>query len=708
MKSDPLLMYTMVDDQQRLAAVRRTGLLDAPNEERFDRLTRLACRLLRVPTALVSLMDADRQFYVSAQGLPEPWAGMREAPLSHSFCRSVVTTGLPLVVDNAAADPRLRNNPAVRDLGIVAYLAVPLALPSGTIVGALCVVDGIPRTWDAPEQEALNDLAGAVMAEIAAGLRHQELEAAGAALRDSEARLRLALEAGQLAFWELDLVSGKVVRASFHDQIFGYATPLPEWSYRAFLSHVLPDDREEVERVYKRVIQDRIDTPVECRIRRAGDGEVRWIEVHGQPYRGPDGQVIRVHGVLCDITNRKQTQAALRDGEARLRSILENVPDAIVVIDGQEKIESFSTAAERLFGYAAGEVIGRNVFMLMAGREHSDLPAGSAAAGKRAVIGTGGVLTGRRKDGSAFPVELAVGEVRADGRLLRTCFLRDLSEWQATEARLQELQAELLHVSRLSAAGEIASALAHELNQPLTAITSAIRAAQRRFAAMPHADTAESTKIHEAMKLAAEQALRAGQIVRHLREFVTPGDADRRLEDLPRLVEEAAGLALVGARERGIDVTFRFDPGLPPVVVDRIQVQQVLLNLVRNALEAMTADEGTGGGATRRRELVVAAALAAPDLVVIEVADTGPGLEPEVAGRLFDSFVSTKRGGMGMGLSISRTIIEAHGGSLWAEPNAAGGTVFRFTLPAAPPPDRVAAGQNMVAAGAPPGAEIER
>ena len=305
-------------------------------------------------------------------------------------------------------------------------------------------------------------------------------------------------------------------------------------------------------------------------------------------------------------------------------------------------------------------------------------------------------------------MELAVGEVHADGRLLRTCFLRDLSEWQATEARLQELQAELLHVSRLSAAGEIASALAHELNQPLTAITSAIRAAQRRFAAMPHAETAEATKIREAMKLAAEQALRAGQIVRHLREFITPGDADRRLEDLPRLVEEAAGLALVGARERGIDVTFRFDPGLPPVVVDRIQVQQVLLNLVRNALEAMTADEGAGGGATRRRELVIAAALAAPDLVVIEVADTGPGLEPKVAGRLFELFVSTKRGGMGMGLSISRTIIEAHGGSLGAEPNSAGGTVFRFTLPAAPPPDRVAAGQNMVAAGAPPGAEIER
>jgi two-component system sensor kinase FixL len=690
MINGPLLMHTMVDDQQRLAAVRRTGLLDAPNEERFDRLTRLACRLLRVPIALVSLMDADRQFYVSAQGLPEPWAGLREAPLSHSFCRSVVTTGLPLAVADASANPRLRNNPAIQDLGVVAYLAVPLALPDGAIVGALCVVDGRPRTWDAKEQEALTDLAGAVMAEIAAGLRHQELVASDMALRDSEVRLRLALEAGQLAFWELDLVSGNVVRASLHDQIFGYAKPLPEWSYKVFLSHVLPEDRAEVDRVYEMVIRDRIDAPVECRIRRADDGEVRWIEVHGQPYRGPNGQVIRLHGVLCDITHRKQTQAALRDSEARLRSILETVPDAMVVIDEQERIESFSTAAERLFGYAAGEVIGRDVSMLMTGREHSDHPGAYGATRKSAAV-TGGVLAGRRKGGSAFPVELAVGEVHADGKRLRTCFVRDLSEWQATEARLQELQAELLHVSRLSAAGEIASALAHELNQPLTAITSAIRAAQRRFASTWHGEARESTRIHEAMNLAAEQALRAGQIVRHLREFVTPGDTDRRLEDVPSLIEEAAGLALVGARERGVHVTFRFTPGLPPVVVDRIQVQQVLLNLVRNAFEAMTAEEAAGGAVSRPRELVIAATLAAPNLVVIEVADTGPGLAPEVAGRLFDSFVSTKAGGMGMGLSISRTIIEAHGGVLWAEPGPKGGAVFRFTLPAAPQSDTIVA-----------------
>lgn len=679
------LMHTKVDDQLRLAALRRTGLLDAPVEERFDRLTRLACRMLCVPIAIVSLKDYDRQFYVSAQGLPKPWADSREAPVSHSFCRSVLATGLPLAVNNAPADPRLRNNPAIRDLGVVAYLAVPLAMPDGAIIGVLCVADRTPRAWQPEHQEALADLAGAVMAEIAAGLRHQQLEVTTIALRESEARLRLALEAGQFAFWELDLESGNVIRAPFHDQIFGYSEPLPEWSYELFLSHVLPEDREDVERIYQRAIQGPVDTSLVCRIRRANDDEVRWIEVHGQPHRRPDGRATRLHGVTCDITARKKTEAALRDSEARLRSILETVPEAVIVIDEQERIESFCTAGERLFGYRTEEVIGRDVSLLVTSRDHYNPLTSYDITRMSSSNVPAGTLIGHRKGGSIFPVELAVGEVHVNGQRLRTCFLRDLTEQQATEARLQELQAELLHVSRLSAAGEIASALAHELNQPLTAITSAIRSAQLRLDAVPCAKAGDSTRICEAMGLAAEQALRAGQIVRRLREFVIPGDSDRRLEHLPMLVEEAAGLALVGARERGIVVTFLFHPELPPVVVDRIQIQQVLLNLIRNALEAMREEQALGDGASRPRELIIAATPTLPDLVTIEVADTGPGLAQDVASRLFASFVSTKPGGMGMGLSISRTIIEAHGGRLWAEPNPDGGTVFRFTLPAAPP-----------------------
>jgi two-component system sensor kinase FixL len=277
----------------------------------------------------------------------------------------------------------------------------------------------------------------------------------------------------------------------------------------------------------------------------------------------------------------------------------------------------------------------------------------------------------------------------------------DITERQAAESRLQELQAELLHVSRLSAAGEMASALAHELNQPLTAATSAIQAVRRMLASSPPAAAeGPATEMREAVDLAAEQALWAGRVVRRLRDFVARGEAEKRLEELPRLVEEASALALVGARERLVRVDVRFASALPLVLVDAIQIQQVLFNLIRNAVEAMSAGAACCDEAppTRRRGLVVSAAPVGPDLVEVAVADGGPGLSPEVAGRLFESFVTTKPNGMGVGLSICRSIVEAHGGRLWAEPNPGGGAVFRFTLPAAPLPGAGACPEAGVAA----------
>jgi two-component system sensor kinase FixL len=193
------------------------------------------------------------------------------------------------------------------------------------------------------------------------------------------------------------------------------------------------------------------------------------------------------------------------------------------------------------------------------------------------------------------------------------------------------------------------------------------------------ADGTGKADIHGALDFAAGQALRAGQIVRRLRSFVARGEADKRHEELGRLIEETSALALVGTRERGVHVAFRLDTGLPQVLVDRIQIQQVLHNLMRNAVEALTGKGGAGC-----RTLVVSAVRAGPDAVEAAVADNGPGIAPEVAGRIFEPFVSAKPGGMGVGLSISRSIVEAHGGRLWAEPNPGGGTVFRLTLPVAP------------------------
>jgi two-component system sensor kinase FixL len=221
--------------------------------------------------------------------------------------------------------------------------------------------------------------------------------------------------------------------------------------------------------------------------------------------------------------------------------------------------------------------------------------------------------------------------------------------------------------------GQMTSAIAHEVNQPLTAATNYLGAGQLLLARDNRPATEQA---RGAFDKAAEQVERATQLVRRLREFGRKGESERRPEPIGKLIDEAAALALIGARDSGIKVQLRIAPQLPDVAIDRIQVQQVVVNLIRNAVEAMESE---------RRELTVSAAPDGDGGVTIQVVDTGPGLAPEVAERLFQPFVTTKPRGMGIGLSICRSIIEEHGGELHAEPNPEGGTVFAFSLPTAPP-----------------------
>ena len=367
---------------------------------------------------------------------------------------------------------------------------------------------------------------------------------------------------------------------------------------------------------------------------------------------------------------------ALEAAEARLRSILQTVPDAMIIIDERGRIESLSTTAERLFGYEADEACGRNVSLLMPSpyREQHDAYIGRyLETGERRIIGIGRIVVGRRKDGTTFPMHLTVGELRTGDRHHFTGFIRDLTDQQLTEDRLKELQSEVTHMSRFTALGEMASTLAHEINQPLTAISNYLKGSRRLLERMEGENV---EMLRDAVSKAADQALRAGQIIRRLREFVARGESERRIESLPKLIEDASTLALVGAREHGILVTFRLDPAADLVLADRIQIQQVLVNLMRNAIEVMSE-----GGTVRRLDIATAAG--PEDQVEVTVADTGAGLAPEVARQLFQPFVTTKRKGMGLGLSICRTIVEAHGGKIWVESPPEGGTIFHFTLRAA-------------------------
>ena len=360
--------------------------------------------------------------------------------------------------------------------------------------------------------------------------------------------------------------------------------------------------------------------------------------------------------------------------ESHLRSILATVPDAMIVIDKRGHILSFSAAAEKMFGFSEQEVLGENVSMLMPSPDrerHDSYLENYARTGHRKIIGIGRVLTARHREGYTFPIELSVGEAEVEGHRIFTGFIRDLTEREQSELRLQDLQSELAHVGRVSEVGTLASALAHELNQPLAAVTNYCEGARELLSGPLDEETA--AEVRGALDEAVTQALRAGQIVRRLRDFITHGHTERKVEYLPRLVTEANALGLVGSPEYGIEVDLELNPDTQKVLVDRIQIQQVLLNLIRNAIDAMIDSVV--------RVLTISSRPEGDGMVRISVADTGKGLSEEIAAQLFQPFVTSKERGMGIGLSICRTIVEAHGGQIWCERRPTGGTVFHFTIP---------------------------
>ncbi|WEZ84912.1 PAS domain S-box protein [Rhizobium sp. 32-5/1] len=370
----------------------------------------------------------------------------------------------------------------------------------------------------------------------------------------------------------------------------------------------------------------------------------------------------------------KIAETAVHMRETHLKTILDTVLDATIVSEQDGTIVSFNAAAVRQFGYAEEEAVGQNLRILMPQpyrNEHDGYLHRYLATGEKRIIGVDRVVVGRRKDGSTFPMKLAVGEMRSGDKTFFTGFVRDLTEREESAARLEEIQGELARLARLNEMGEMASTLAHELNQPLSAIANYVHGCSRLLRGI---DTDAAVMMREALDEAASQSLRAGQIIKHLREFVTKGETDKAPQNIRQLVEEAGALALVGSREKGVRTVFDYRPGAEMVMVDHIQIQQVLTNLIRNAIEAMKQ--------ASEKQLIVRTQPGGPGEVAVTVEDTGSGIPEEISAQLFKPFTTTKPGGMGIGLSISKRIVEAHGGTMTVSHTASGGASFRFTLPA--------------------------
>jgi two-component system sensor kinase FixL len=491
--------------------------------------------------------------------------------------------------------------------------------------------------------------------------------------RKGEEHLRRVAEDVGIGTWEVNLLTGAIRCSATTARLFGVSCEALA-TYEDVLALLHPEDRQNAARAIKHCINEHGASELDYRVLRP-DGTMCWLHQRSQVYSDRHNVPTHMRGVVLNISKRKKVEGELKTREEHLRSVLEIVPDAMIVIDDGGIIVSFSAAANRLFGFTASETIGRNVSMLMPEPDrsrHDSYVARYCDTGEARVIGVGRVVTGQRQDGSTFPMHLSLVETRSGEGRHFTGFVRDLTEREETQAKLQELQSELAHMSRLTAMGEMASTLAHELNQPLAAVGNYLNGCRQL---LEGSQNPVAPEIQDALNEAAEQIVRAGQIIRHLRDFVARGETEKRMERVAKLIEEASALALVGAREQGIKIRFAVDPTVDNVFADRVQVQQVLINLLRNAIDAMQH--------STRRELTLFVAPTKPNMVTFSVSDTGTGVPDDITPRLFEPFMTTKLHGMGVGLSISRTIVESHGGRIWAEPNEEGGSIFHFTLQAA-------------------------
>jgi len=410
-------------------------------------------------------------------------------------------------------------------------------------------------------------------------------------------------------------------------------------------------------------------------IRLAKDGRPVDISLTVSPLFNQSGKVAGASKVARDITERKLAQQALRETTARLRTVTETAVDGVILIDARGVVLMFNPACEKLFGYSADTVIGENVKMLMPQpyrHEHDRYITNYRDTRDPKIIGSGREVIGLRKDGSTFPMDLSVGEARQDGESIFVGIIRDLTSRKRTEAELEQARAELVRVARVTTLGELTAAIAHEVNQPLTGLVSSGNACLRWLAG----DVPNLKAARESVERMISAGSRAGEVIRRIRALVGKAPPLRDRLNINDAITEVIALIRGEIQRNHISLKTKLSTDVPLVLGDRIQLQQVILNLILNAVEAMS------DVSPQPRELSVSSAKDGPNGALVSVRDSGTGLDGAALDRIFEAFYTTKAHGMGIGLAVSRTIIQAHGGRLWAAPNVPQGAIFQFTLPA--------------------------
>ncbi|MBV8190973.1 MAG: PAS domain S-box protein [Alphaproteobacteria bacterium] len=455
-------------------------------------------------------------------------------------------------------------------------------------------------------------------------------------------------------------------------QIFGYQAS--DMIGHSSLDIIPPERRDEEREILARLQGGERLRHYET-VRVAKDGRRVDVSLTVLPLVDLAGKVVGVSKVARDITDAKSAARGLRGSAARVAAVIETAGDGVILIDGRGTVLVFNAVCEGLFGYPAGDVIGRNVKMLMPEpyrRNHDRYISDYLATHQPKIIGNRRELVGRHKDGSTFPLSLSVGEASQESDSIFVGIIHDLTAAKRAEAELQQVRTELARVARLTTLGELTAAIAHEVNQPLTGLVSSGNACLRWLGQeMPDLEAARQS-VHRMVSAGN----RAVEIIARIRALVGKSSPQHRRLGMNEAIREVIALIHLELERNQIGLETNLANDLPDVWGDRIQLQQVILNLVMNAIEAMSGMNG------RARVLSITSAPDGPIGVRVTVSDCGIGLGDASPDRLFEAFYTTKASGMGIGLAVSRTIVEAHGGRLWAVPNQPHGAVFQFTLPA--------------------------
>jgi two-component system, LuxR family, sensor kinase FixL len=544
-----------------------------------------------------------------------------------------------------------------REHGTGAVMGFPVAI-SGAILNAIdCVVLHKTRVWSEPAQNTLR-LIGEIFAN-ALSQRRAEL-----ALRESEERMSLAAEAANLAIWEWDLGTNEVWTTGTQHDLLG--RPVSEKdTLESFIARLHIDDRDQVRRALEDAIKSGEDFASEFRVV-LPDGRVRWITARGRCVNTPDGKNKRFRGVSMDVTAQK-------DVDDLFRLATESSLSGVVLVNEQGHIILVNSQIEKLFGYRREELVGKPVDILVPERFASQHPAHRAkfvAAPTTRAMGAGRELFARRKDGSEFPVEIGLNPIQSPDGIVVLTTIVDITARKLAEAAAVQHREELGHLSRVAAMGELAASIAHELNQPLAGIVSNAAAGQR-FIDRGDVDLAD---LRELLADINADGRRAGDVIRGIQSMVKKGAPSRQRVDLNDLVMSVLHMINPNAVLNSCELETSLEPDLPAVEADPVQLQQVLLNLIINAFDAMRDTP------ISRRKVVISTERNG-DATRISVRDFGTGLPKDRLDKVFDHFFSTKQKGMGMGLTIVRSIIEAHGGKIVAENADGGGARFQFTLP---------------------------